>query len=452
MITHLDKINSILKDDRLLPEQIESMKKFKNHYLYNIDKEPRTVWNRLWLVQRLGLVIQKPFEEMDEFDLRDFYYEEHEINSRLMHIASKSVGTRNEYKRSLKVFFQFLKHTEPIEWFEYKSEKSIKTEEEMLTMEEIEALIENAGSVRNKAIIALFYDSAVRCGEMYNLNYGDVVNIKEKFGVTINVTGKTGKRSIPLHVSLRYLTEYMNNHETKKADDPLWLTSEGEIKRVSQKQFDNLIKNAAIKAGLMEKRVKGVKPNHKKVVYPHLFRHTRLTHFAAMVGINESVLRRFAGWTAASTMPEVYIHLSNKQINNAIWTAQGVEIKEDDKVDYNLKGWTCARGHENGMSSTICWGCGQMKDRPIVIEEKTDAENEDYIKGIVQKMLEGNIPATKYMNRRSEKISKQKAIDKLEDEERKHKGSLVEFPNVTLEPLDVLEKKAIIKEMKESVE
>ncbi len=420
MTIYKQKVDNILQDSRLLPDQLKSMKLYKNDAVHNRNLSYRTVWNKLWNVQRLALVIKKPFELMDESDLQEYFYEEHEIDGKLINYVELETSSTNEYKRNLKVFFQFLKHNEPINWFQFPRVKKTKTSDEMLEMEEIEAMIDKCRNVRNKAIIAVFYDSGCRVGEMHNLNYGNV-NQESKLGVFIKLRGKTGEREIPLNTSVKYLLEYLNAHPTKQTSSPLWMALEDES-RLSIKQFDNIIKDLAYKTGLMEKDGN----EHKKVVYPHLFRHTRLTHLASMPGINESVLRQFAGWSASSKMPEVYIHMSQKQVHMAILSAQGIDIPDEEVVEYKLQGWTCALGHENGISSVFCWGCGQQKDRPVVI----DRTDEQRLERIVEKVLSGNVHAANYMVYRNKKI---KEIEKQYVQE----GLTVEEINALYESRDV---------------
>jgi integrase len=51
-------------------------------------------------------------------------------------------------------------------------------------------------------------------------------------------------------------------------------------------------------------------------VYPHLLRHSRATHLAKF--LTESQLKAYFGWTQDSKMTRIYIHLSGKDVDEAI--------------------------------------------------------------------------------------------------------------------------------------
>ena len=63
---------------------------------------------------------------------------------------------------------------------------------------------------------------------------------------------------------------------------------------------------------------------HNKI-YPHLFRHSRLTELAASGYSNEALLKKFAGWTPGSNMAEVYFHLDDADVKNMLLIENGLE-------------------------------------------------------------------------------------------------------------------------------
>lgn len=60
-------------------------------------------------------------------------------------------------------------------------------------------------------------------------------------------------------------------------------------------------------------------------IYPHIFRHSRVTHFADM-GVGEDQLKRWFGWAPRSYMPSTYIRYSKIQMSKI-----GEKIEEDEK-------------------------------------------------------------------------------------------------------------------------
>jgi len=63
-----------------------------------------------------------------------------------------------------------------------------------------------------------------------------------------------------------------------------------------------MLKKTAVKAGI------------KKHIYPHLFRHSAATRDARY--LTESELRLKYGWSGDSQMAQVYVHLSDADLDN----------------------------------------------------------------------------------------------------------------------------------------
>ncbi len=64
---------------------------------------------------------------------------------------------------------------------------------------------------------------------------------------------------------------------------------------------------------------------------PHSFRHGRLTVRGKQ--LTESELRIYAGWSKGSSMAQVYVHLSSRDIENKILAVDGVKMEEEPAPD-----------------------------------------------------------------------------------------------------------------------
>jgi integrase len=53
-----------------------------------------------------------------------------------------------------------------------------------------------------------------------------------------------------------------------------------------------------------------------KNIYPHLFRHTRATHLVDK--LTEAQMKIYFGWSGRSEVPSVYVHLSGRDVEEAI--------------------------------------------------------------------------------------------------------------------------------------
>ncbi len=58
------------------------------------------------------------------------------------------------------------------------------------------------------------------------------------------------------------------------------------------------------------------KTDIKKRVHAYLFRHTRITEAASFM--TESEMDHYFGWVQGSNMPQVYVHLSGREVDDKL--------------------------------------------------------------------------------------------------------------------------------------
>ena len=269
-------------------------------------------------------------------------------------------------KRNIKVTVKaFYKHYLGEDYFYPKQVAWIKAAtngnkkmlpEDILSEDEILKMIEAAGNVRDKAIIAVLYDSGIRVGELLSLRKKDVALNDEPAHIIVN--GKTGMRRVPILFSPAYLSRYLELVKKKKPDDYLWTaigTWAGHNKLVDGSAIRKLLRLAAKKAGI-EKRI-----------YPHLFRHSRATNYANK--LTEQQLKGLFGWTGDSKMVSTYVHMSGRDIDDAILQAYCKKPKE--VMVPKLVEKVCPRCREvNGIDFVHCSRCGGALDIATAIKEK----------------------------------------------------------------------------------
>jgi len=221
-------------------------------------------------------------------------------------------------------------------------------------------MIDAAENPRDKALIALLYDSGARPSEILNLRIKDVKLNKTHGEIFVN--GKTGMRRIPIVFSIPYLTKWLNVHPRKndleaKLFPKLKLGRGGE--NLTPDGLDGLVKRLARKAGI------------KKRVTSYLFRHSRLTELANI--LKDSQLKALAGWTASSRMAEHYIRLAGLDIDSPILDYYGV--KREKKAEAELKPRICPRcEHVNPPNAVYCEKCGLALDEKVVMEKLSREE------------------------------------------------------------------------------
>ena len=220
----------------------------------------------------------------------------------------------------------------------------------ILTQAEIEQLIEACRNPRDKALISFLYESGCRKGELVSIRLENVVFTE--YGATVTIPqGKTGPRTIPIVYAASYLRQWVESHPTKGQCDPLYCSLQEPFAQFSFSGLSHLMRNLKERTGI------------KKNLYPHLFRHSRASHLANQ--FTEQQLKQFLGWTAGSNMAAVYVHLSQRDIQDAVLKVYGLQSRETEKN--KLEVIKCPRCKEiNPETSSYCGKCGMpLKDDSI---------------------------------------------------------------------------------------
>jgi site-specific recombinase XerD len=275
--------------------------------------------------------------------------------------------TKHDYKVTIKRFWRWLRQTEDtypeeVRWIKTTMKKtSAKLPEDLLTPADVRKLIESAVNLRDKALISVLYESGCRIGELLSMRIKDVA--LEEPTCAIRVSGKSGSRRILLVDSTPYLANWISHCATR--NDPaafLWI-SIGTTHRDKDLKYNSvreLLRAVARKAGL------------RKKVNPHLFRHSRATFLANK--LTEAQMCEYLGWVQGSGMPRVYVHLSGRDVDEAILAIHGLKKPEDGENHKELKFKECAIcGKANEFEAKICQRCA----RPLDIASALELESKE---------------------------------------------------------------------------
>jgi hypothetical protein len=248
-------------------------------------------------------------------------------------------------------------------------------------------MIEAADYVRDKALIAVLYDTGARVSEIGNLKIKDL-NF-DQYGGVIKVDGKTGMRRIRIIFSVPYINMWLSTHPLRDNQDSyLWVTLSRRAK-CSQLRYHSIndsLKIIAKRAGINKK------------IYNHLFRHSRATELANH--LTQAQMEEHLGWIHGSNMPQTYIHMSGKEVDDAILKMHG--FKKDEETQPELTARQCPRCDEmNGPTSKFCSRCGAALDTQIAMEldEKKSSimqrfmdmvQNDPELLSMIQQNVAGN--------------------------------------------------------------
>jgi DNA repair exonuclease SbcCD ATPase subunit len=196
-----------------------------------------------------------------------------------------------------------------------------------------------------------------------------------------------------------YIKEYFNKYNPR----------ENEILFDYADTYPNALLNR------INKRTKKKFKDYNKDIYPHLFRHSRLTELANNRLLNEPQLRKFAGWSKSSDMPSIYFHLDDESLRKELINQ---EPKKKEKISFNKNNIRCPNCSEiNNKINAFCWKCGKVLNEELASKK---FKEEQKIKQKIKKLKNEN-----------EKLKSQ--MNKIKEENKDIKDFLGEFSKLKKE-------------------
>jgi integrase len=275
--------------------------------------------------------------------------------------------TKQDYKKLIRKFFKWMDRGDLVDWIKISRKDSRKLPEDMLSEEEIEKMINACEHPRDKALIASLYESGARISEIGNLK---IKHVKfDQYGAVLIVDGKTGMRRVRIIFSSPYLATWLENHPFRDNPEAFVWVGIGTVGRNVPLQYGAIrmhFKRIAVKAGI------------KKRIHPHLFRHSRSTHLAKH--LTEAQMKQYLGWVQGSSMAAIYVHLSGRDVDDALLKMHG--IVTDEKKDAQMSPKKCTRcSVMNSPTTKFCSKCGMALDikAALEIEEKSSETTMDFM-------------------------------------------------------------------------
>ena len=351
-----------VKNSKISKRNKEIIIKFHNYCLAEGLSVSR-VTRYLGCLKRMCLWMKKDLEVIDKDDMVELVQK---IETRDCKEYTKII-----YKVTLKKFYKWInngEYPEMVKWFKtHVKHRERKLPEELLTKEDIKKIVEKAEHPRDKALIAVLYESGCRMSEIALLK---IKNISfDEYGAKLMVAGKTGMRRVRVISSAPYLSAWLGIHPDKENPDTyIWINLiRDKGKLMGYRNYVRIIKTSADKAGI------------KKRVNPHAFRHARATHLASH--LTEAQMNQLFGWVQGSDMPATYIHLNGKDVDNALLRMHGIKEQEDKQNGNDvLKTRDCARcGLVNGATSGFCQRCGAPIDPKTIAQFSENRDNADEV-------------------------------------------------------------------------
>ena len=330
------EIINLKKSDVSTHNKKQIMQFYDYNYSMDISK-PRLI-RQIGILKMTALFIKKPFGKATVQDFQGL----------IAHLKNldRSPETIYTYKATIKVFYKWLNngsYPECVSWFSGHKKSYTKLPESLLTQEDIKKLEESTTNARDLSLISVLWESGARIGELGTLQLKNVAF--DDLGCRILIEGKTGMRSVRLINSASKLLAWINEHPSRNDQNSfVWVNLEkGFGEQMKHRNIMAILKRIAKRAGIT------------KPINPHHFRHSRATYMAQF--LTEAQLKEYFGWCQESKMAARYVHLSGKQVDDAILRMHG--LKQPDKKEDILKQTQCPRcktaNDHNNQYCEKCW-------------------------------------------------------------------------------------------------
>ena len=276
-------------------QKVESLNKLKAELRVR-GFSPLTVRNYSFFVDKFLSSINKKDSELNEDDVKKYLGEMFE---------TKSKNTIMLAAASLKFYFKEILGRDFVSVKMPKKEKRLP---EVLTKDEVRALIDSCDTLKSRLILSLLYSSGLRVSEIVSLKKDDL-DFGEKTGWVRR--GKGGKDR--LFVFSSELSEDLKSFADGKGGEYKFVFSRD--KPLTTRNIQKIIKGCRLRAGL------------KKKVTPHTLRHSFATHLLEN-GTDIRIIQAMLGHSSLSTT-QVYTHISSEQLKKVANTFDGLLGKED---------------------------------------------------------------------------------------------------------------------------
>ena len=225
-------------------------------------------------------------------------------------------STMNGMYMTLKKFYRIYedgKYMESVSWLRLNwNPAKDKKPEDIVSMDELNKLLNACRNYRDRALISMLYDSGCRIGELLTLRVKDLEF--GRYGLRLTVKGKTGVRRVRVvGKSVALAQQYL--HSKRYEPDEFFFSMIREKGPMKWNDVNMMLYKVSRRAGI------------KRRIHPHLFRHTRATLLAK--DLKQAPLESTMGWVHGSRMSRIYVNFNDEQVDDAILKVYGIEKQKD---------------------------------------------------------------------------------------------------------------------------
>lgn len=234
--------------------------------------------------------------------------------------------------------------------------------DDVFTPADVAKIAEHCTNLRDKAFVWTLFESGARPGELAMMTVGDVKR-KEPGYLELRTHREKGSAAVPVYLfeqSVPALLAWLQEHPGREDPrSPLWvgIHKDNWGKHITYRNLYRAVVDAGIRAGL------------EKPLNPYNFRHSRATALAKDATLSRSTFERIMGWRPGSPMAEVYVHMSGRDVEEALLRKHGLMKAEEADATKPQHPRTCSRCRtSNAASAKFCHSCGGPLEVNAVVE------------------------------------------------------------------------------------
>ena len=280
--------------------------------------------------QRRRYVIQ--FRDVAQISFRKFNKKIIEGIYLLIKNSDREIIGKNEAIKNLKRFvnwmFEDMNLTKNLKTIYLKNGVNSKkiNPDTLIKDKEIESLVRTCNSLKEKAMITLFIECALRPQELLSLKWKDI-KINEDVGELKVYSNKVKEtRIIPFKTSIIHILRWKDEYQfiDRREEDLVFPNPSDRNKKLCRPYLSDLFRRLCNRAGIRH-------------IFPYLARHSKLTKIYK--NCPEQVASAYAGHSA--NMGAVYTHLNNQDIKEIIleriYDIKEPTIEERKKFEKEMK-------------------------------------------------------------------------------------------------------------------
>ncbi|MFH1474088.1 MAG: tyrosine-type recombinase/integrase, partial [Candidatus Aenigmatarchaeota archaeon] len=201
-----------LQDREATKEQLDVLRRYYKYLKFEKKVKITTISSYLSTIRFFIVETGKRFEDITKEDIQNYFE----------HTDSNSEYTKQRVRNALKQFFKWLYNTpkdeypDVVDWITVGKFRKYLSPDDLLTEDEVLRILNACDNPRDRALISLLFDSAMRVTEVSNLDLKDL-KVNDNHAIVFIRQAKTssGTREVPIVNAVPALKNWLSHHPYK---------------------------------------------------------------------------------------------------------------------------------------------------------------------------------------------------------------------------------------------